>query len=1090
MDERKLLASNQEALRSPKKRTFKRSEATKKKGSTAMFKISNKTNLPALPRKGKKNQNKRKSEPPKNSKIWAKATKTGSKLASRLKKSHDLSKKAQNGESIKKVKRIPKGHGMGKPRRERERDEKSRNIKRGKNYRVIDRYDRWSAPPKKGGYGQPGHLLHLHPENDSRLVDWYQEDIYPLQRHFGRSKGSRGLGSERGGGMLVIDHLRIEGEGDESLEYLNKNSRTTKNIRDRKEKQFLVRDHIDVFYDGVGTYRQKENKGSSSHAIGEARRGIREALKRGLQEDLKEMGLNPTEFSREQMRSFKTRNDTSKSNLRLQRDSYKKKTSSKKIKGSSAYFNKRNKVKRNKTELLSRKQPEGSKASQEKFKATPEKMSKSKSKSKERDREGSRFEPSKTSGRISEGKPHKRVPKKSPKSRTPTKSNKEFDVENYDSDQDMTAEEVEVVAKTEKEPKERPLGGSNKKSSGTKKSSKKSKKVTGRGRDGANKRKGNREKGGAGEKAQGPKFSFKNKKTFRKKKKKNRKARMGELRPINLEEERKKFYESLKPYSHFLTSQNYPETSPDYMEPPQRIMNCKGSPEVLYATYNPQFCYTFDPDSDSSKVPFSEKSNDQYLEIAKKILNATLNYYGAKEFGREMNYKAYNNSSVYERNFMFGADKHYFNSFGPTVDQKETERTFKKYIEELGLKFISQEEKRRQDELERDRILASEGDPFLNSLAELGDYDLNQLKLNTTKVESKARCQLAEKRSAYLRYFEGNEPSAHTSGVAPSITLEFSTNTIAPTKVVHTTQSLSSRMVVALPVVYRQTRLLNVLNHEIGTHYVRKFNDFFQDWYRNRTKHNMKSFKSYECLCTEEGLASINQTFEQAIGCADLSWNQSKCSVSAKQGHKRDPRPRPPFLFQAALHYYASYLSSQLSFRDLYNTLKRYISDEVRLWRECVRVKRGVRDTGRKAGFYKDQVYLIGAVEVLRARDRIDFFKLYKGKICLEDYFRIFGDNETASAELNPGHARIVVGRFKEEDGFQDNALKHENLGEDVFGEGKGPGSGLNGVDMVPETSGNGSSLDSRKTMIPYFLRDITTYRKALDVVAEFNMVD
>jgi hypothetical protein len=38
-----------------------------------------------------------------------------------------------------------------------------------------------------------------------------------------------------------------------------------------------------------------------------------------------------------------------------------------------------------------------------------------------------------------------------------------------------------------------------------------------------------------------------------------------------------------------------------------------------------------------------------------------------------------------------------------------------------------------------------------------------------------------------------------------------------------------------------------------------------------------------------------------------------------------------------------------------------------------VRVKRGMQDTGENGGLYKDQVYLEGAVKILRERKIIDF---------------------------------------------------------------------------------------------------------------------
>ena len=46
-----------------------------------------------------------------------------------------------------------------------------------------------------------------------------------------------------------------------------------------------------------------------------------------------------------------------------------------------------------------------------------------------------------------------------------------------------------------------------------------------------------------------------------------------------------------------------------------------------------------------------------------------------------------------------------------------------------------------------------------------------------------------------------------------------------------------------------------------------------------------------------------------------------------------------------------------------------------------MRVKRGIGSTEDRGGFYKDQNYLIGAVEVLRKRKTIDFEKIYYGKL-------------------------------------------------------------------------------------------------------------
>jgi hypothetical protein len=44
-----------------------------------------------------------------------------------------------------------------------------------------------------------------------------------------------------------------------------------------------------------------------------------------------------------------------------------------------------------------------------------------------------------------------------------------------------------------------------------------------------------------------------------------------------------------------------------------------------------------------------------------------------------------------------------------------------------------------------------------------------------------------------------------------------------------------------------------------------------------------------------------------------------------------------------------------------------------------------LEDTGLHGGYYKDQVYLEGAVQILKERNNIDFHGLFCGKISLED---------------------------------------------------------------------------------------------------------
>lgn len=46
-------------------------------------------------------------------------------------------------------------------------------------------------------------------------------------------------------------------------------------------------------------------------------------------------------------------------------------------------------------------------------------------------------------------------------------------------------------------------------------------------------------------------------------------------------------------------------------------------------------------------------------------------------------------------------------------------------------------------------------------------------------------------------------------------------------------------------------------------------------------------------------------------------------------------------------------------------------------------------DTSQQGGMYKDQLYLIGAHEVLKNRKNIDFMELYAGKLNLIDAKRL-----------------------------------------------------------------------------------------------------
>ncbi len=91
-------------------------------------------------------------------------------------------------------------------------------------------------------------------------------------------------------------------------------------------------------------------------------------------------------------------------------------------------------------------------------------------------------------------------------------------------------------------------------------------------------------------------------------------------------------------------------------------------------------------------------------------------------------------------------------------------------------------------------------------------------------------------------------------GLGSYIALRFSHNTVSPTSIAHSSKNSVSVVTIGLPIEYRRNRITGVLNHEIGTHFIRKFNDRLQPWHKSRGKFRLKRYTA-----TEEGLASLNQ---------------------------------------------------------------------------------------------------------------------------------------------------------------------------------------------------------------------------------------
>ncbi len=109
---------------------------------------------------------------------------------------------------------------------------------------------------------------------------------------------------------------------------------------------------------------------------------------------------------------------------------------------------------------------------------------------------------------------------------------------------------------------------------------------------------------------------------------------------------------------------------------------------------------------------------------------------------------------------------------------------------------------------------------------------------------------LEETRLAFQQYIDD-------LGLTQLIQLRFASNTVSPTTITHDPRTGISTVTVGLPIEYRRRKIRGVLNHEIGTHFIRKYNDRLQPW-----SHRRRAFQLKNYIATEEGLASINQLFE------------------------------------------------------------------------------------------------------------------------------------------------------------------------------------------------------------------------------------
>ncbi|CAM9258070.1 unnamed protein product [Ascophyllum nodosum] len=151
-------------------------------------------------------------------------------------------------------------------------------------------------------------------------------------------------------------------------------------------------------------------------------------------------------------------------------------------------------------------------------------------------------------------------------------------------------------------------------------------------------------------------------------------------------------------------------------------------------------------------------------------------------------------------------------------------------------------------------------------------------------------------------------------------------------------------------------------NHEICTHAVRAINDRVQVWACRREVYGLTS-DARERQSTEEGLASLNSV------------------ICYPRGMRH--------LWSAAMLYYCAVKGQDMGFGELHRHLVKYVRSPTKRYWYCIRTKGKLAELDKPGACGKGQVYLEGAVAILRSVDTIDFHLLYSGKVPLSKLARV-----------------------------------------------------------------------------------------------------
>ena len=201
-------------------------------------------------------------------------------------------------------------------------------------------------------------------------------------------------------------------------------------------------------------------------------------------------------------------------------------------------------------------------------------------------------------------------------------------------------------------------------------------------------------------------------------------------------------------------------------------------------------------------------------------------------------------------------------------------------------------------------------------------------------------------------------------------------------KILITNMSAKGLTLVDTPYFYRDPSFKALLDHEIGTHYIRTLNQKNLD---PKIQAHLKKVQRGWMLSAEEGLASIATHMPY-----------TKCDL----------------FFNPALNYFAACTAMENDFWSTFKILFKYTTGFDECWNKTLRVKRGLSDTSKPGAYCKDQCSLDGLLRILKERERINFPAFFAGKVSLETYFDsedLLIQASQSSSFLMPPHLRGKV---------------------------------------------------------------------------------